>query len=109
MVINTKSGAVEVEHDMPAPSLTDRSTVHGQFRRLRMTASGTYLAPFLTMGKVVEYDRNFNEIWSYSIPSPWAAIRLRNAQLCDVRDLRAHPRAKHHAHQRARAPLPQQP
>jgi hypothetical protein len=78
MVINTKSGAVEVEHDMPAPSLTDRSTVHGQFRRLRMTASGTYLAPFLTMGKVVEYDRNFNEIWSYSIPSPWAAIRLRN-------------------------------
>ncbi|MFY9923423.1 MAG: hypothetical protein WCA95_13015 [Opitutaceae bacterium] len=77
-VINIKTGATEVEHAMPAPSLTDRSTVHGQFRRMRVTASGTYLAPFLTMNKVVEYDRDFKEIWSYAIPSPWAAVRLHN-------------------------------
>jgi outer membrane protein assembly factor BamB len=30
------------------------------------------------MGRVVEYDRDFKEIWSYSIRSPWAAIRLHN-------------------------------
>jgi hypothetical protein len=78
LVINIATGAVEVSHDMPAPSLTDRRTVHGQFRRMRITASGTYLAPFLTMGKVVEYDKAFNEVWSYAIPSPWAAVRLRN-------------------------------
>jgi hypothetical protein len=78
LVINTRTGAVDVDHVLPAPSLTDRGTVHGQFRRFRMTAQGTYLAPFLEMGRVVEYDKDFREIWSYDIPSPWAAIRLRN-------------------------------
>jgi hypothetical protein len=78
MVINTKTGGVDVDHALPAKSLTDRSTVHGQFRRVRMTASGTYLVPFLEMGRVVEYDRNFDEVWSYRINSPWAAVRLHN-------------------------------
>jgi outer membrane protein assembly factor BamB len=78
LLINIKTGAVEVEHVLPAPSLTERGTVHGQFRRFRMTAQGTYLAPFLEMGKVVEYDKDFREIWSYSIRTPWAAIRLHN-------------------------------
>jgi hypothetical protein len=78
MVINVKTGAVEVDHALPAVSATDRSTVHGQFRRVRMTGSGTYLVPFLGMGRVVEYDHNFDEVWSYGIKSPWAAVRLRN-------------------------------
>jgi hypothetical protein len=69
---------VEVQHDLPAPSLTDPKTVHGQFRRVRYTAKGTYLVPFLTMNQVIEYDRNFKEIWKYEIASPWAAIRLKN-------------------------------
>ncbi len=30
------------------------------------------------LGFVVEYDKNFNEIWRYKIKSPWAAIRLKN-------------------------------
>ncbi len=76
MIINIKTGTVEVEHALPAISLTDQ--VHRQFRRVRMTAAGTYLASFLSMEKVVEYDRNFNEIWSYKTPSPWAAVRLHN-------------------------------
>jgi outer membrane protein assembly factor BamB len=78
MVINKQTGAVEIEHALPAESLTDPKTVHPQFRRGRMTASGTYLFPFLKMNKVVEYDRNFKEIWSYAIPTPWAAVRLHN-------------------------------
>jgi hypothetical protein len=77
-IVDINSGVTEVDHALEAPSLTDRRTVHGQFRRARITAAGTYLLPFLEMGKVVEYDRNFEEIWSYNIPSPWAAIRLRN-------------------------------
>jgi hypothetical protein len=52
--------------------------VHAQFRRIRMTAAGTYLAPFLKMNKVVEYDKDWKEIWSYSISTPWAATRLHN-------------------------------
>jgi len=77
-IVNIETSAVEVEHVLPAPSLTDQKTVHAQFRRVRYTARGTYLVSFLEMGRVVEYDKKFNEIWSYDVRSPWAAIRLRN-------------------------------
>jgi len=78
MVIDKKTGAVAVEHALPAESLTDQHTVHPQFRRIRMTAQGTYIAPFLKMNKVVEYDKNFKAIWNCEIPTPWAAVRLHN-------------------------------
>ena len=78
MIVNIKTRTVEVQHDLAAPSLTDRKTVHAQFRRVRYTAQGTYLVPFLEMAQIVEYDRNFKEIWKYEIATPWAAIRLKN-------------------------------
>ncbi len=78
MVVNIKTHAVEVEHALPARSETDPKTVHGQFRRVRYTSQGTYLVPFLSMNRVVEYDKDFKEIWAYDIPKPWAAIRLKN-------------------------------
>ena len=77
-VMNTRTNAVEVDHELPSPSLTDSKTVHAQFRRVRYTAQGTYLVPFLEMQKVVEYDKDFHEVWNYDIRSPWAAIRLEN-------------------------------
>jgi len=88
MIINKQTGAVEVEHALPAESETDPKTVHPQFRRIRMTAKGTYLAPFLRMKQVVEYDKDFKEIWRYAINTPWAAIRLRNGNtlITDERD-----------------------
>jgi hypothetical protein len=90
MVVNIKTSAVEVEHALPAPSLTDQSTVHGQFRRVRYTAQGTYLVPFLQMDRVVEYDKDFKEVWSYDVKSPWGAIRLRNGNtlITDEKDIR---------------------
>jgi hypothetical protein len=78
MIIDKKSGAVELERALPAQSLTDQKTVHAQFRRIRMTSKGTFLAPFLKMHKVVEYDKDLKEIWNYAISTPWAAIRLHN-------------------------------
>ena len=75
MVVNIKTKAVEVEHDLPFDAAKD---VHPQFRRIRYTAQGTYLVPFLNMNKVAEYDKDFKELWSYEIRSPWAAIRLKN-------------------------------
>ncbi len=78
MIINKRTGETETEHDLPAESFVDPKTVHAQFRRGRVTAAGTYLLPFLKMNKVVEYDRDFNAIWTYEIPTPWAAIRLHN-------------------------------
>jgi len=89
-VINIKTGAVEVEHELPARSLTDRKTVHGQFRRVRFTPQGTYLVSFLSMNRVVEYDKKFNEVWSYDVLSPWAAVRLRNGNtlITDEKDVK---------------------
>jgi hypothetical protein len=78
LVVYKASGKIEVEHALPAESLTDPKTVHPQFRRIRMTAQGTYLAPFLRMHRVIEYDKDFNPIWTCEIPTPWAATRLHN-------------------------------
>jgi len=89
MVVNIKTNAVEVQHDLQAPSLTDTKTIHGQFRRVRYTAKGTYLVSFLEMDRVVEYDKNFKEIWTYDIKSPWAALRLKNGNtlITDEKDI----------------------
>ncbi len=78
MVVNIKTGAVEVEHELPAANPADPNGVHGQYRRARYTAQGTYLLPVFSMGFVVEYDKDFNEIWRYKMARPWAAIRLKN-------------------------------
>src|SRR5262249_3812431 len=85
-VVNIKTGAVEVEHDLPCIEPMERKNVHLQFRRVRYTAQGTYLCPFLNMQQVIEYDKDFNPIWSFGtndLPagakfSPWAAMRLKN-------------------------------
>lgn len=80
-VINIKTGVLEVNHPLPCRSMTDQKTVHPQYRRVRYTADGHYLVPMLglgTNGAVVEYDKDFNEVWRYPIRSPWAAIRLKN-------------------------------
>jgi hypothetical protein len=77
-VMNNKTKAIEAEHNLPVDTLTDKKFIHAQFRRVRCTDQGTYLVPFLELGRVVEYDRNFNEIWRYEIKTPWAAIRLKN-------------------------------
>ena len=75
MIINARTGAVEMRHALEYdPSLS----VHSQCRRFRMTAQGTFLAPYLGMSRVVEYDRDFQPIWSFEVERPWAAVRLRN-------------------------------
>jgi len=86
ILIDKATGAAEVEHALPALSLTDPKTVHPQFRRIRMTGRGTYLAPFLKMDRVAEYDKDFNEIWSYAIPTPWSATRLKNGHTLIVNE-----------------------
>ena len=88
MVVNIKTGKVEVQHDLPAMS-TDPKMIHAQFRRARYTAQGTYLLSFLQMDGVVEYDKDFKEIWRYAIKSPWAAVRLKNGNtlITDEKDI----------------------
>jgi alpha-glucosidase len=52
--------------------------VHGQFRHIRLTETGTLLVAHLDLGKVVEYDQDGRELWSVPAPSAWAAVRLPN-------------------------------
>jgi outer membrane protein assembly factor BamB len=80
MIVNTKTSAVEVNHEIPSATGQpfNPKNIHGQFRRARYTAQGTYLISYLSDGNVIEYDKNFNKIWSYPIKSPWAALRLKN-------------------------------
>jgi hypothetical protein len=76
-IVNYKTGKIEVERDIPYKN-ADARGIHGQFRRARVTAQGTYLLSYLSQGRVVEFDKDFKEIWSYNTPKPWAAIRLKN-------------------------------
>lgn len=78
MLINKKTGQVEMEHEVPTARPDDPKSVHGQFRNVRMTKAGTYLLAHLNLGKVVEYDKNFNPIFSVDAPSAWAVARLKN-------------------------------
>lgn len=95
-VKNTRTNATEVEHDLPYDA---KAGVHAQFRRVRYTAHGTYLVPFLLMNRVIEYDKDFKEIWQYAVNSPWAAIRLKNGNTLitdekDVTTLEVNPAGK---------------
>jgi outer membrane protein assembly factor BamB len=80
LVVNIKTGAVEINHELPSADGQpfNPKNIHGQFRRARFTAQGTYLVSYLSAGNVVEFDKNFNRIWNYPIRSPWAALRLKN-------------------------------
>lgn len=78
MIIDKKSGRVEMEHVLATKSPDNPKGVHGQFRHARVTREGTYLIPHLDLGKVVEYDKDWKEVWSCPAPSAWAAVRLKN-------------------------------
>jgi hypothetical protein len=76
MLINIVTGKTEKE--MTFPVLNPEKSPHIQFRRVHQTKEGTFLAAHLRDQKVVEYDANFKEIWSYAVKYPWDAVRLKN-------------------------------
>jgi hypothetical protein len=64
MVVNTKTGAVEVNHELPYGQTLETKNIHRQLRRARYTAQGTYPLFYLSENKVGELDKNFNEVWN---------------------------------------------
>jgi hypothetical protein len=77
-IIDKKTGAAMFDQPLAAPAGGDPGPIHTQFRRFRMTGAGTFLASFLELGKVVEYDKELKPIWVYTIATPWASARLHN-------------------------------
>lgn len=75
---NLKTGKTEMEHVMRTKEPVDGRSIHGQFRNVRLTKQGTYLIAHMNLSKVVEYDRDWKEIWSCDAPSVWHAVRLTN-------------------------------
>ena len=75
MLINKKTGQTEKELILP---VGNPNKPHLQFRRVRQTASGTYLAAHLDANKVVEYDSEGKELWNFPAKGPWSAARLKN-------------------------------
>jgi hypothetical protein len=76
LLINTTTDKTEKQYTFPV--LNPKANPHIQFRRVHETMDGTFLAAHLRDQKVVEYDANFNEIWSYPVSYPWWATRLKN-------------------------------
>jgi hypothetical protein len=75
MVVNVLTGITEQQ---VALRTKDPNNPHGQFRHVRMTPTGHYLAAHMDMGKVVEYTPDGKPVWQVDAPAPWAAIRLKN-------------------------------
>lgn len=78
LLINKQTNKTEMEQIVQTAKPDDPKSVHGQFRNIRMTQAGTYLLPHLNMGKVIEYNRQWQPILTIDAPSAWAAVRLKN-------------------------------
>jgi hypothetical protein len=60
--------------------------VHGQCRRLRMTAKGTYILGTMSTGTFLEYDKDFNLLWSQKAGSMWGGVPLTNGNFLLTRE-----------------------
>jgi hypothetical protein len=77
-VVNIATGAIEKELPL---AVKQPVSVHGQFRHARLTPAGTLMVAHMDLGKVVEYDSNGHELWSFPGPSVWSADPLANGNV----------------------------
>lgn len=77
-VVNIVTGATEKEFNLPTKHPI---SVHGQFRHARLTANGTLLVAHMDLNKVVEYDSDGNELWSFPAATPWGVTPLANGNV----------------------------
>jgi hypothetical protein len=77
-VVNIVTGTTEKEFNLPVKHPV---SVHGQFRHARLTANGTLLVAHMDLNKVVEYDSNGNELWSFPAEGPWGVSPLANGNI----------------------------
>ncbi len=57
------------------------ASTHGQFRHARLTDRGTLMVAHMDLNKVVEYDFNGNELWSFPAEGPWGVTPLPNGNV----------------------------
>ena len=81
MMFDTTTGKVIWQHALDTQSTTDAKTVHAQIRNARMTSAGTFLVPYMELGKVVEYDKDWKQIFTVNAVQPWAALRVPSGNI----------------------------
>ncbi len=77
MIFNTATNTLEKAIPIP----TTVTTVHGQFRHIRMTSNSTILVPHMSENKVVEYDLEGKALNTIQVTSPWSAVPLKNGNI----------------------------
>jgi len=77
-VVNITTGATEKEFPLATKQPV---SVHGQFRHVRLTANGTLMVAHMDLNKVVEYDFDGHELWSFPAISPWGVTPLPNGNV----------------------------
>ena len=76
--VNIVTGVTEREFVLPTGHPV---SVHGQFRHVRLTQNGTMAVANTQLNKVVEYDFDGNELWSFPATAPWGVTPLSNGNL----------------------------
>jgi outer membrane protein assembly factor BamB len=77
-VVNIVTGATEKEIKLATKQPV---SVHAQFRHARLTDKGTVLVAHMDLNKVVEYDTDGKELWSFPAPGAWGVSQLQNGNV----------------------------
>ena len=77
-IVNILTNATEREITLPT---SHPASTHGQFRHARLTDRGTLMVAHMDLNKVVEYDFNGNELWSFPGAGPWGVTPLASEDI----------------------------
>jgi hypothetical protein len=77
-VVNIVTSATEREFSL---EVKKPASTHGQFRHARLTANGTLMVAHMDLNKVVEYDSEGKELWSFPATGAWSANPLANGNV----------------------------
>ncbi|AXC12227.1 hypothetical protein ACPOL_2925 [Acidisarcina polymorpha] len=77
-VVNIVTNATE--HEITLQTKYPDSA-HGQFRHARLTDRGTLMVAHMDSNKVVEYDYDGKELWSFPADVPWGVTPLPNGNV----------------------------
>jgi hypothetical protein len=78
IVMNKRTRAIDHQFNLP---VAHPESIHGQFRRARLTSKGTLLVAHMDMGRAAEYDMTGKQLWSVDAPGIWDATPLDNGNV----------------------------
>ena len=77
-IVNIATGITEREITL---QVRHPASTHGQFRHARLTDRGTLMVAHMDLNKVVEYDFDGNELWSFPGAGTWGVTPLSSGNV----------------------------